>query len=107
MIFRHSSYFLCETIYDPVKKAITKERCVAQMVNFEDFGSAEKNKILAELQPKLEEVDDDMEEVDTGPKPVMSVEGLTVPLLKFQQEGLHWLVDYDLLKSRVVDCLHI
>ncbi|CAD7964113.1 unnamed protein product [Amoebophrya sp. A25] len=84
---------LCVTLYDDKKKAITKELCTKEMVNFEDFGTAEKNRIVAELQPKLEEVEDELEEIDAGPKPTMTVEGLTVPLLKFQQEGLHWLVD--------------
>ncbi|CAD7955921.1 unnamed protein product [Amoebophrya sp. A120] len=83
---------LCETIFDKGKKAITKDLCTREMVNFAELPAAEKTKALAELQPKEEQQEDEDEEEDTGPKPTMQVQGLTVPLLKFQQEGLHWLV---------------
>eukprot|EP00391_Amoebophrya_sp_Ameob2_P004736 CAMPEP_0179008134 /NCGR_PEP_ID=MMETSP0795-20121207/15543_1 /TAXON_ID=88552 /ORGANISM="Amoebophrya sp., Strain Ameob2" /LENGTH=1634 /DNA_ID=CAMNT_0020703177 /DNA_START=378 /DNA_END=5283 /DNA_ORIENTATION=- len=87
----HTDPTLCETIYDGEKKEITELLLLKNCVNFDEFEPEDKSKILQEVQPKLEEHDDDDDSEDEGPKPTMTVEGLTVPLLKFQQEGLHWL----------------
>merc|ERR1719414_2302027 len=72
---------------------ISRELLKDQMVNFEDLVEDDKQYVLEELQPRIEdESEEENEEKEPTIKPRLISKNIkNVSLLKFQEEGLYWL----------------